>query len=298
VQEFLPNTYPIGAANPCSSCRAGFAYLTSSGDSIREAGEIQLRRRLHNGFAASLQYIFSKSLDDDSMLGGQGASAATQNAAQQNSSGASGASNGTTQGSGQSTPTIAQNWLDLNAERGPSTFDQRHLLSVLGQYTTGMGLAGGTLLSGWRGELFKEWTLLGQLTAGSGLPQTPVYLAAVPGTGVTGSIRPDLTGAPIYAAPPGYFLNRAAYTAPQSGQWGNAGRDSITGPMEFSLNVSLGRTFRVHDRLNLDLRIDATNLLNHVTYTAWNTTITSPQFGLPIAANAMRSMHTTLRLRF
>ncbi|MDR5728378.1 MAG: TonB-dependent receptor, partial [Terriglobia bacterium] len=146
VQEFLPNTYPIGAVNPCPTCPAGFAYLTADGSSTREAGEIELRRRLHNGFAATLQYTFSKAVDDDSMLGGQGASATTtQSAASSNSNGGSSGGSGAGQGPAQNTtPTIAQNWLDLNAERGPSTFDQRHLLSVLAQYTTGMGLGGGT----------------------------------------------------------------------------------------------------------------------------------------------------------
>jgi hypothetical protein len=65
-----------------------------------------------------------------------------------------------------------------------------------------------------------------------------------------------------------------------------------------SLNASLGRVFRVSDRFNLDLRIDSTNALNHVTYTAWNTIVNSTQFGLPAASNAMRSIETTLRLRF
>ena len=153
-------------------------------------------------------------------------------------------------------------------------------------------------MGGWRGALFKEWTLLTQITAGSGFPETPVYLAAVPGTGVTGSIRPDYTGAPLYAAPSGLFLNPAAYTAPLAGQWGNAGRDSITGPASSRLNTSMARTFRLGDRLNLDLRIDSTNPLNHVTFTTWNTTVNSAQFGLPNAANAMRSLQATLRLRF
>jgi hypothetical protein len=193
---------------------------------------------------------------------------------------------------------IAQNWLDLSAERGLSTFDQRHLLSLQMQYTTGMGMAGGTLLTGWKGVLFKEWTFATQITAGSGLPETPVYQAPVQGTGVTGTIRPDYTGAPLYAAAPGFFLNPAAYTAPLPGQWGNAGRDSITGPAQFTLNASLGRTFRVSDRFNLDLRLDSTNALNHVTFTTWNTIVNSTQFGLPAASNAMRSVQATLRLRF
>jgi hypothetical protein len=161
-----------------------------------------------------------------------------------------------------------------------------------------MGLRGGTLLGGWKSTLFKDWTVASQITAGTGLPQTPVYLTPVEGTGVTGSIRPDYTGAPLYQAPSGLSLNPAAYAPPQSGQWGNAGRNSVTGPNQFTLNASLARTFRVSDRLNLDLRVDAVNALNHVTFTAWNTTINSAQFGLPAAANAMRSLQMTLRLRF
>jgi hypothetical protein len=201
-------------------------------------------------------------------------------------------------GTGAASGTVAQNWLDLEAERGLSTFDQRHLLNVQFQYTTGMGLAGGSLLSGRKGTLLKEWLVATQITVGSGLPQTPIYLAAVPGTGVTGSIRPNYTGAAIYAAPSGLFLNPAAYAAPLAGQWGNAGRDSIIGPGQFALNTSMGRTFRMNSRFNLDFRIDSTNFLNHVTYTSWDTTTTSTQFGLPAAANSMRAMQATMRLRF
>ena len=53
TQEFLPNTYPLGAVNPCPACAAGYEYVTSNGNSHREAGSIQLRRRLHSGFTAS-----------------------------------------------------------------------------------------------------------------------------------------------------------------------------------------------------------------------------------------------------
>jgi trimeric autotransporter adhesin len=277
-QEFLPNTFPIGAVNPCATCPTGFAYMTSNGNSTREAGQLQLRRRLHNGLAGILQYTYSKSIDDDAALGGQGAAITPPSAASEPSA------------TGAPALAIAQNWLRLSAERGLSTFDQRHLLSLQLQYTTGMGMAGGTLLTGWKGALFKEWTFAGTVTAGTGLPETPVYLAPVQGTGVTGTIRPDYIG--------GSLLNPASYTAPLSGEWGNAGRDSITGPAQFTLNASLGRIFRVSDRLNLDLRVDSTNALNHVVFTTWNTIVNSAQFGLPAAANAMRSLQTTLRLRF
>ena len=53
MQEFLPNTYPAGAVNPCPTCPSGFVYLTSNGTLDRgNAGQLQLRRRLRNGFTA------------------------------------------------------------------------------------------------------------------------------------------------------------------------------------------------------------------------------------------------------
>ena len=63
---------------------------------------------------------------------------------------------------------------------------------------------------------------MSQITSGTGLPETPIFLATVPGTGMTGTIRPDLTGAPIYTAPAGYHLNAAAFAAPAAGAWGTA----------------------------------------------------------------------------
>jgi hypothetical protein len=293
VQQFLPNTYPIGAANPCPTCPSGFVYQTSSGDSTRQAGQVQLRRRLRNGFTASLLYTYSKSLDDDSLLGGLGhVTASGPGSTDSASTGAP------TQAPAPPSPAIAQNWLDLHAERSLSTFDQRHLLNLQVQYTSGEGVGGGTLMSGWPGRLFKGWTVLSRITAGTGLPETPVYLAAVPGTGYTGTIRPDLTGAPIYSSPAGVHLNAAAYAAPMSGEWGTAGRNSITGPDQFSLDCALARSFRPSARFYVDARVDATNLLNHGVFTSWNTTVNSAQFGLPLAANPMRSLQASLRLRF
>ena len=85
---------------------------------------------------------------------------------------------------------------------------------------------------------------------------------------------------------------------PRPGQWGNAPRNSITGPRTFSMDASVARTFRVNNRLNVDWRIDATNVLNRVTYAGVNALITSPQFGLPNRTNEMRKIRTNVRLRF
>ena len=277
LQAFLPNTYPEGAINPCPECPAGFVYLTSTGRSSRHATQLQLRRRLRNGLTSTIQYTLAKAMDDAafSVPSGDGANSA-QAVSQMN---------------------IAQDWLGLDAEWAPSPFDQRHLVTAQFQYTTGMGVSGGALLTGMTGSLVKGWTLTGQLTAGSGTPLTPLALGPVPGTGVTGTTRADLTGAPT-DPPAGYYANASAYAPPASGQWGTAGRNSITGPAQFSLNAGITRTFLWGDRYNLDWRIDATNVLNRVTYSSVNTLVASPQFGLPNRANPMRKIQMSLRLRF
>jgi trimeric autotransporter adhesin len=287
VQQFLPNSYPIAAADPCSDCPSGFLYETSGGNSTRQSGQLQLRRRLRSGFAAFLLYTYSKSIDDDAMLGGQGHQS---NAAQTDFA----AEPAQTIAASQ----IAQNWRDLRAERSLSTFDQRHLLNLQAQYTTGQGLEGGTLLGGWRGRALKEWTLLTQFTVGSGMPETPIFPAAVPGTGWIGPLRPDLTGAPIYGGHNNAHLNASAFTAPAQAAWGDAGRNSITGPNTFSLDGAMQRTFRPNKHFYLDARIDASNLLNHAVFTSWNTVVQSTQFGLPQSVNQMRSMQITMRVRF
>jgi hypothetical protein len=154
------------------------------------------------------------------------------------------------------------------------------------------------LTDGWRGTLFKEWTITTNISAGTGTPLTPGYIGVLTGTGCTGCLRAEYTGAPVYAAPSGLFLNPAAYAAPPTGLFGNAGRNSIEGPDQFSLNAQMARTFRYKDRYNMDILINSTNALNHVNYTGWVTTINSASFGAPAGASGMRVLSATLRLRF
>lgn len=118
------------------------------------AGQVQLRRHLHSGFAASLQYTYSKAIDDASLGGAIG----------------------------QGPQVIAQDWENLKAERALSSFDQRNLLSASLQYTSGMGKSGVTTMRGWQGKLLRDWTAATQISSGTGLPETPIYFTAVQGT--------------------------------------------------------------------------------------------------------------------
>jgi len=269
VQEFLPWTFPAGELS--SGYPSGYVYETSNGNSNYNAASAQLQHRFHNGFLANATYVFSKAIDDAQTLGGRGAAASA----------------------------YAQNWLDLEAERSLSNFDRTHTLNLTLQYSTGMGTRGGTLINGWKGVLLKDWTLGPSLSLGSGLPETPIVLGRLAsGTGVTGTTRADYVGGPLGAVLPGYGFDTAVFEAPPEGQWGDAGRNTITGPMLLGLNFSAGRVFRFGERRSMDIRFDGTNVLNHVTWTSWDTTLGNSQFGLPTAANAMRSIQATVRFRF
>jgi hypothetical protein len=269
VQEFLPWTSPAGGAP--SGYPSGYVYETSNGNSNYNAASAQLQHRFHNGFLANATYVFSKAIDDAQSLGGRGAAASA----------------------------YAQDWLDLSAERSLSSFNRTHTLNLLFQYSTGMGTRGGTLINGWKGVLLKDWTLGPSLSLGSGLPETPIVIGRLTsGTGITGTTRAEYLGGPLGAAPDGYGFNPAVFAAPPDGQWGNAGRDIITGPMLFGLNASAARVFRFGERRSMDIRFDGTNVLNHVTWASWNTTYGNSQFGLPTGANAMRSIQATVRFRF
>ena len=64
------------------------------------------------------------------------------------------------------------------------------------------------------------------------------------------------------------------------------------------MNAGVTRTFVLSGRWSMDWRLDATNVLNRVTYSSLNTIVGSPQFGLPNRANTMRKLLSTLRVRF
>ena len=168
-----------------------FIYETSNGDSIYHAAQFQLNRRFRSGIRANAGYQFSKSID-----------------------------NAGTGGRGQGNTPVAQNWLDLAAERGLSSFDARHNLNLQFQYSTGMGRSGGTLVNGWKGALMKDWTFSGNVSVRSGNPFTATVggnRSQVSGTAVSNTLRANATGLPVEEA--GLLFN----TAP-SARWPDSGQ--------------------------------------------------------------------------
>ena len=73
----------------------------------------------------------------------------------------------------------------------------------------------------------------------------------------------------------------------------------IRGPGIKQLNLSASKSFRIRERLQLQLRGDAFNLLNHANFTDPNLTVTSGAFGQITSINGYaRNVQVAAKLRF
>ena len=148
------------------------------------------------------------------------------------------------------------------------------------------------------GRLLKDWQLSGNLTAQTGNPLTARVLGnsqQLAQTGGIGSGRAEATGEPISG---GEFFNLDAFTVPPTGQYGNAGRNTIPGPGLINLNMAFARSFNLSERRRIEFRVETTNILNHANYTNLYTVVNATDYGLPSAASAMRTIQAVVRLRF
>jgi trimeric autotransporter adhesin len=268
--QYQPNRAPPGS--PLTAQQrllignaTGFTYEASEGNSIFHAGQVRLTRRFARGMSAVALYTLSKSIDD--AFGGG----------------------------------LVQNPLDLSAERALSTFDKRHNLSLQYLLSSPVGIHGLFRNGGWKTKALTGWMLSSNFNVASGSPLTATVsgnLSNTGGTAAFGSGRAEATGLPIYGPGNPYF-NLAAFTLPPAGQYGNAGRDTIPGPMLVSLNGALNRVWRFGDtRRQLQVRISANNALNHVQITSFGTVVNSSTYGLPTAASATRNVTLTMRFNF
>jgi hypothetical protein len=154
---------------------------------------------------------------------------------------------------------------------------------------------------GWKTTALTGWALAGTYTIASGTPLTARVAGNLSNTGGTaayGTGRAQATGESISAGNYPYF-NLLAFTTPLPGAYGNAGRDTIPGPIIPSFNLSLNRSFRLGEsRRQIQLRLAANNAFNHVVITGYGTTINATTYGLPTAASATRSVTLLLRFSF
>ena len=293
-----PNRTPTGLLIPNAQA---FTYENYVGDSEANAGSVRVRKRLSSGFSIGGIYTFSKSIDDASSIG---AGATTGSGSPGLGAGGTGAGGGGAAASpGSGANSVAQNALDLSAERGLSSFNQTQKFTADYLWELPFGhdkrwLTGNTPLR----AIFGDWQWSGDWTIASGLPFTPRLLgdAAEVNRGTNGTLRPDVVpGQSISISNPSIaeWFNTAAFALP-AGPYGDARRNSIIGPGSKVFDMALTKLIPLKESRMLELRAQATNIFNIPNYSSIDTTFNSPTFGRVTAVGAMRQITMTARFRF
>ena len=155
---------------------------------------------------------------------------------------------------------VSSTVLSAAKDYASSTFDVRQSFSAGFSYSIPMASRKGFLSA-----LTRDWSLDGLIVARTGFPFNFVVVTST----ISGvSPRPNLVpGQPVWIpnseAAGGKSLNPSAFAVPPSGEQGTEGRNDIRGFGLTEFDTSLGRKFRLTDRLGLQFRVDAFNLLNH-----------------------------------
>ena len=266
-----------------------FIYESSASNSVFHSGSIRLRRRMAHGIAVSATYAYSKSIDDASSIGGGGT-------------------------------IVAQNPFDIAADRGLSSFDQRHKFTGNWIYELPFGENHRFVQRGPLSHVLDGWQWSGDFTVGSGFYFSPRVLgnSLDINRGVSGSLRANATGAAVSLASPSSleWFNTAAFCSPVSSfssstpasgstcanvtgsSFGDAGRDIIQGPGQITFDMNLSKTITVKESRALELRIQAANVFNTAHFTGLNTIVNSLTYGEITSVGNMRRITLLARFRF
>ena len=110
------------------------------------------------------------------------------------------------------------------------------------------------------------WQINGIITVQSGQPFTPFTTQTFDRYRGESYNRLNLVGDPNRNVPRGLAYNPAAFSSPVEGTFGNSGRNIVRGDGFRSADLSLFRTFAIHERVKLQMRLEATNALNQVNF--------------------------------
>jgi hypothetical protein len=253
----------------------------SEGTSSYNALQVDVTRRFSHGLSFRGVYTFSKVLDDGDSL------------------------NQTTAGNA---PGLVSNPYNLRADKGLGTFNVANLgvLNALYALPFGQGQKYANDLDGWKGHLVSGWSLANIVTLQSGFPLTPQLSYNPSNNGDTRNpvrpfVNPSFKG-PVVLGKPSQWFNPAAFIAPPSasGFYGNAGRDTVTGPGLATWDFSVLKDTAISERLQLQFRAEFFNLLNRANFNTPNLIVFTPPTatnptGLSGTAGAITSTATTAR---
>jgi hypothetical protein len=274
-----PAGYPSGAfyypSNAPLSNNAVWntTHWFSQGVSSYNGLEIDLNRRFASGLQFRGAYTFSKSLDDgDSM----NTSVATNS------------------------PAFVANPRAVRTDWGRASFDIRHSAVINATYNLPFGRQSSTRKDSLLQKVIANWQLSGIETLQSGVPFTPQLSYNPSNDGDTRNpVRPSWNPAfsgPVITGGPEQYFNPNAFIQPLAGTYGNTGRNILQGPGLAGLDLSLLKKISISEGLNLQLRGEFFNVLNHTNLNTPNPVVYTAATGSPSpTAGVITSTATTSR---
>lgn len=166
------------------------------------------------------------------------------------------------------------------ANYGLSNYDATHNFNGAIGYDLPFGQGRLYPLHGVLNQIVGGWRVFGVIQAHSGVPFTPIVAAGNTDFALAGSINcfcgyslyPNRIGSGKVSNPtPAKWFDPTAFVAPKSG-FGNSGRNILRGPRLVDLDLSLGKSFRIREGMNLEIRADSYNALNHPQFVGGGTT--------------------------
>ena len=167
--------------------------------------------------------------------------------------------------------TFSDSYGNLNSLR-------RHVFELAYVYDlpVGSGKRWLTNVRGAAGKLASGWQVSGITGIMSGQPFSVTFNAAKQGWF---SSRANLVpGVPLYAADRTVkqWFNPAAFSIPAPFTFGNTAYNMLWGPGLQNWDISLSKSTRFGERVNLQFRIDAFNSFNHPNFANPNANVSSP----------------------
>ena len=206
---------------------------------------------------------------------------------------------------------------DRELNRGPADWDRRHqfVLTNVADLPFGRGRRFFSDASRALDFLVGGWQFNSSTRIVSGRPFNVSYRDAGADRD-TGPNRPNLVGDPKTGGPRDQFFNAtpigspgSAFERPARGTFGNLKRNALRGPNYWNTDASLFKKFNFTENVNLEFRLEAMNVFNHVNLGQPDATIGVPGNNNPNAGritsldtlldtNPMRNFQFALKLKF
>jgi hypothetical protein len=205
-----------------------------------------------------------------------------------------------------------QNIYNLQAERGPSSFDVKfiNVTSIVYQLPFGKGRKIGSRWNPIVDGALGGWEVNISNTANTGLPVNVQYTPSA-ANDVTGRIpdyrgeaimRPNVVGDPTglrSGNPLDHYFDGAAFQVPSaSAPFGNIGRNAFRTPNFNQMDLGVHKKFVIRENLGLQFRSEFFNLLNHSNFTYPDANISDAAFGTIRSTYPARQIQFALKLMF